>query len=167
MLSIIAAIDKNGLMGNGNNMPWHIPSELKYFKELTTNKTIVMGRKTYESLNGPLKNRKNIIVTSNKGFKSTNDYIVYNDLYSLLYDFRESKEDAFFIGGANIFEQMIDIVDSMYITEIDHSFEGDVYFPEINQNKWNKELIKKEFVEEKLVLQGGHVLLKYYKYTRK
>ena len=69
MLSIIAAIDKNGLMGNGNNMPWYIPSELKYFKELTTNKTIVMGRKTYESLNGPLKNRKNIIVTSNKGFK--------------------------------------------------------------------------------------------------
>lgn len=137
-ISIIAAIADNYAIGKSNNLPWHLPADLKHFKELTTGHTIVMGKRTFESLpNGPLANRKNIVLTSIMSEGVNEGYFEADSLEDAL-ELCENVDQVFIIGGATVYKQCIDKVDSMYITWVHSEFNADTYFPEINFEEWNE-----------------------------
>lgn len=136
MLSIIVAIAENNAIGNKGNLLTYLPNDLKWFKKNTTGKTIIMGRKTFESLpNGALPNRKNIVLTNNPDFKAEN-CLVFNDYLELLENL-DTNEDNLIIGGAEIYKLFFPLVDKLFITRIYADFEADVFFPEINFEDWN------------------------------
>ena len=144
MISLIAALDKNNVIGRENALPWYLPEDLKRFRKLTTGKTVLMGRKTFDSIikrNGkPLPNRKNVVVTRDQGFQAPEGVLVYNDLNKAISDLK--SEDLFIIGGGQIYAQTIDLADTLYITHVDMEAPGDVYFPVIDPQKWQR--IEKE-----------------------
>ncbi|MDF2606448.1 MAG: Dihydrofolate reductase [Bacillales bacterium] len=145
MISIIVAMDENGLIGKNNELPWYLPNDLKYFKRITTGNTILMGRKTFESIGKPLPNRKNVILTRNKKYSSDNITVI-NTVEEI--DKLENNGDLYIIGGAEIFEALIDITDKLYITKIYSTFDGDVFFPEIEWDKWEIDSVEKGLVDE-------------------
>lgn len=137
-ISIIAAVADNYAIGKSNNLPWHLPADLKHFKELTTGQTIVMGKRTFESLpSGPLPNRKNIVLTSIMSEGVNEGYFEADSLEDAL-ELCENVDHVFIIGGATVYKQCIDKVDSMYITWVHSEFNADTYFPEINFEEWNE-----------------------------
>lgn len=141
MLSIIVAIGRNNEIGKDNKLIWHLPEDLKRFKELTTGKTIIMGRKTFESLGRVLPNRKHIVLTHNKDYKYENDMVeVVCDLKEIE-KYVNSDEENFVIGGASIYKMLMPYTKRMYITRIDEKFDADAFFPKINENEW--EIVEK------------------------
>jgi dihydrofolate reductase len=143
MISIIAAVAKNNVIGNKNSLPWYIPEDLRRFKELTNGKTVVMGQKTFDSIvkriGKPLPNRKNVVLTRNTGHGLPQEIIVLNNIADI--NTLPDKE-IFIIGGGEIYRQTIDSADRLFITHIQKEVEGDVYFPHIDSNKWK--VIKEE-----------------------
>ncbi len=135
MISIIVAVAENNVIGKDNSLIWHLPRDLKHFKETTSGHYIIMGRKTFESNGKPLPNRTNVIITRDKNFKAEGCIVVHSFEDAL----KESKSDseAFIIGGGVIYEMAMPLTDRIYLTKIHHSFEGDTYFPEINMDEWN------------------------------
>jgi dihydrofolate reductase len=127
MITLIAACSKNRVIGNENKLIWNIPGDLKRFKELTTGHTVLMGRKTFESIGRPLPNRRNVILTRDKEFKAEG-CLVYSDLKEVLELF---GNDLFIIGGEQIYKQTIGYADFIELTLVHKEFEGDAYFPEI------------------------------------
>jgi dihydrofolate reductase len=145
MISIIVAMDENGLIGKNNELPWYLPNDLKYFKTITTGNTILMGRKTFESIGKPLPNRKNVILTRNKNYSADNITVI-NSIEEI--DRLENNGDLYIIGGAEIFEALLEITDKLYITKIYSKFDGDVFFPEIEWDKWEVDSVEKGIVDE-------------------
>ena len=138
MLSIIVAKAKNNIIGKDNALIWHLPEDLKRFKRLTTGHTIIMGRKTFESLGRVLPNRYHVILTNNTKWKVDNENVeVINDITKLS-TYIESDEESFVIGGGAIYKLLMPYCKKMYITEINTEFEGDVKFPEIDKNIWKE-----------------------------
>ena len=136
MLSIIVAVANNNVIGKDNKLIWHLPADLKRFKELTTGKTIIMGRKTFESLGRVLPNRKHIVLTRNKEWKYEDNQVkVITKLEELEREIKD-KEENFVIGGASIYKMLMPYTNKMYVTKIEEEFEGDTYFPEINEKEW-------------------------------
>jgi dihydrofolate reductase len=133
MINIIVATSKNRVIGNNNSLIWKLPADLKRFKQITTGSTVVMGRKTYESIGKPLPNRRNIIITRDTNYLVDNCEIV-NSLEEAL---MLCNNDCFIIGGGEIYKQSIDIADKIYLTLVQEDFEGDTYFPEIGK-EWTK-----------------------------
>lgn len=133
MIKIIVCTSENGVIGNANSLMWYLPVDLKRFKQITTGQTIVMGRKTYESIGKPLSKRKNIIITSNRDYKVKGCEVV-NSLEDAL---KLCNNDCFIIGGGEIYKQSINIADKIYLTLIHETFYGDVVFPEIG-DEWVK-----------------------------
>ncbi|WP_042473242.1 dihydrofolate reductase [Bacillus ndiopicus] len=127
MISLIVAHDKNRVIGYENKMPWHLPGELKYFKEMTMGKPIIMGRKTFESIGKALPGRRNIVITRNASYGAENIEVVTNldDALQLVKD----EPEIMIIGGEQIFKLALEVADRLYITEIDYAFKGDTYFP--------------------------------------
>ncbi|SDB90833.1 dihydrofolate reductase [Pelagirhabdus alkalitolerans] len=142
MISMIAAHDKNRLIGKDNWMPWNIPNDLGYFKAMTLNKTIVMGRKTFESFGQPLPNRKHLILTTRDDYEVEGCQI-FHDIDSVLDEIRSLDEEVFIIGGGEIYERFLPFADRLYITYIDEEFEGDTYFPEYDLSKYEITLKEK------------------------
>ncbi|MCI4648279.1 dihydrofolate reductase [Phaeodactylibacter sp.] len=138
-LSAIVAIDKNSVIGKDDDIPWHLPADLKYFKRRTLNHHIIMGRKTFESIGRPLPKRTNIIVTRNPFFVASN-CLVAGSLQEAIDLARNNGEDeAFIIGGGTIYEQAMPIIDRLYLTEVDTTVEGgEVFFPEVNAAIWSE-----------------------------
>ncbi|MFD1849485.1 dihydrofolate reductase [Oceanobacillus bengalensis] len=136
MISLLVAMDRNRVIGLKNDLPWYLPRDLKFFKEKTTGHTIIMGRKTFDSIGKALPNRKNIVITRNK--KDFPDGVeVINDIEAVIERNKMNPdEELFVIGGATIFEQIIDVSDRMYITWIDEEFAGDTYFPSFREEDW-------------------------------
>lgn len=135
-LSIIVAMSSNRVIGVNNTLPWHLSEDLKYFKALTTNHTIIMGRKTYESVGRPLPNRRNIVISRNVGVLYEGTEIVHS--IDEAFSISKNDNEVFVIGGSKIYEQVLGLVDHLYITEIKKSFLGDAYFPEIDKAKWTE-----------------------------
>lgn len=127
MISLIVAHDKNHVIGYENDMPWHLPGDLQYFKEMTMGKPIIMGRKTFESIGRPLPGRRNIVITRNESYAAQGIETVpsLDTALALVKDVPE----IMIIGGAQIFEQSLPLADKLYITLIDHEFKGDTFFP--------------------------------------
>jgi len=136
-LSIIAAMDQNQLIGKQEKIPWNLPADLKYFKKTTMGVPIIMGRKTFESIGSPLPGRRNIILTRNRDFTAEGCEVVHSKK-KILDEFLEKNEEAFIIGGAEIYKQFLAYSDKLYLTIIEHQFSGDTYFPEIDWEKWDK-----------------------------
>lgn len=137
MISLLVAMDRNQVIGLNNSMPWHLPKDLHYFKEKTSGHTIIMGRKTFESIGRLLPNRKHIVVTRNKEIAFPKEVEVIHDVQQINeLNRRNPSEELFVIGGGKIFEQVLPFAERMYITFIDETFEGDVYFPEFSKKKW-------------------------------
>ncbi len=149
MLSIIVAIAKNNAIGKDNKLIWHLPEDLKRFKELTTGKTIIMGRKTFESLGRVLPNRKHIVITRNKDLKIENEMVECITDTKELEQYINSKEELFVIGGATIYKMLMPYTKKMYITKIDDEFEADTYFPVIDEKEWKVENREKGKKDEK------------------
>ncbi len=132
-ISIIAAMDKNGLIGKGDSLPWNIPDDLKRFKELTMGKTLIMGSKTYNGLPSSLPGRK-ILVLDREERKDLFSAQSIDEALEILKD----EEEIFIAGGASVYEQFIPLASRMYLTEIDEEFEGDVYFPNYIKDEWKE-----------------------------
>ncbi|MEH6938568.1 dihydrofolate reductase [Bacillus sp. JJ664] len=146
MIAAIVAMSEGNVIGINNDLPWHLPQELKYFKQITTGHTIIMGRKTYESIGRPLPNRKNVVVTRQSDYEAKGVTVI-NNLQEYL---NEHKEEVLFvIGGAELFNMAFPYFDTLYITEIHHQFEGDTFFPEFNRNDWIIKSRSEEQIDEK------------------
>jgi len=129
MLSIIVAADRNNVIGKDNALIWHLPNDLRYFKEKTTGHAIIMGRRTFDSVGKPLPNRRNIIITRNADFKVDGCEVV-TSLEAAL-SLVNPDEENFIVGGEEIYRQALPLTDRVYLTRIDHEFEGDRHFPEL------------------------------------
>lgn len=143
-ISIIAAIDNNNAIGYKNRLLCHLPADLRHFKELTSGHTVIMGRKTFESLpNGTLPNRHNIVISHEKLHTNTNlsadgtSFIIKNSIYEAL-NCVKNDEKIFIIGGESIYNKTIDIADILYITKINAEFTADRFFPEIDMKIWQE-----------------------------
>ena len=133
-LSIIAAMDKNRVIGKDGNLPWHISSDLKNFKKITMGKPILMGRKTHESIGEVLPGRENIILTKKRNY-FVEGCIVKNNLDEVLSNFKKVSE-LIVMGGATLYEQTLDKAEKLYITEVRACIEGDIFFPEYDPDQW-------------------------------
>ena len=140
MISIIAAVAKNNVIGKRNALPWYLPEDLKRFKKLTTGHTVLMGRKTFESiiakLGKPLPNRKNAVITRDKNYQAPAGVVLFNDIAVALESLKD--EDVYVIGGGEIYKQTIDKANTLFITEVHAEHEGDVVFPSIDPSVWKK-----------------------------
>lgn len=128
MISLMVAHDPNRIIGKDNELPWHIPADLAYFKEHTIGKGIVMGRNTFESIGRPLPKRRNIVVTRNDDYQAEGVDVVHN-LQDAVKLAKEVHEEVMVIGGEQIFNSVLDEADRLYITLVHQAFEGDTYFP--------------------------------------
>lgn len=155
MIAIIAAFDRNRVIGNKGRIPWNIPGEQSRFRELTTGNAVIMGRRTYEEIGKPLPGRMNIIVSSTRQFTGENCYTAgsLSDAIALA-----GNRDIFISGGAALYKEALPLAEKMYITEIDAEFEGDTFFPDFCQDKYIKETVK---------TCSGEIPYTYVTYTRR
>lgn len=139
-ISIIAAMDRNRVIGRNNQMPWYLPADFKYFKRITLGKPIIMGRKTYDSIGHPLPGRRNIIISHNAHLQIPDCEVLPSLEKALkLFEYKNKNEDeVFIIGGASLFEQALPFANRLYFTFIDGDFAGDTYFPEWQQKDWQE-----------------------------
>lgn len=142
MITIIAAIGKNGELGKNNDLIWHLPNDLKRFKKITLGHHVIMGRKTFESLGKPLPNRKTIIITRNTDF-NVDDCTIVNSLEAAL-KAAATDPNPYILGGAEIYRQAINIADRLDLTLVDANFEADAFFPKIDASRW-KETSREDF----------------------
>ena len=133
-ISIIVAMSNNRVIGKDNKMPWHLSDDLKNFKKITTGKTIVMGRLTYDSIGKALPNRRNIVLSRN--LKDSN-VLIFSNLKEVLNSIKKNEE-IFIIGGENLYSQTINIANKLYLTTIDASIDGDKYFPDLDISSWKR-----------------------------
>lgn len=129
----VVAYSENRVIGDENQLPWHLPNDFKHFKELTLNQTVLMGRKTYESIGRPLPNRKMIVLTRNRDFQS--DYATGIHSLNALSSF---KEDLYVIGGAEIYKLILPSADIIYATEVKTKLTGDASFPNLPTTEWQE-----------------------------
>ena len=146
-ITLVAAIASNNVIGKENSLPWNIPEDLKRFKQMTSGHTILMGRKTFDSIGRPLPNRQNIVMTKDENFEQEGIKVI-NDFDEALELIKESNEDVFVIGGSKIYELFEPVANSLAITRILKEFEGDAFFPDINWELWHIEK-EENFFDEK------------------
>ena len=154
MIGLIVARSKNNVIGKNGEIPWKIKGEQKQFRELTTGNVVVMGRKSYEEIGHPLPNRKNIVVSKSKCFIGENLVTVGSLQEAITIS---NGENIFISGGYGLFKEALPLVDKMYITEIDKEYEADKFFPKVDYDKWDKEILCEHSYND---LNYKHVLYK-------
>lgn len=134
IISLIAAMDRNRLIGNKNKLPWHLPADFSHFKSTTMGKPVIMGRKTYESIGKPLPGRTNIVLSRDPGvsFEGVECVGSFEEAMALVPD----EEELMVIGGSTIYEMLLPQADRLYFTYVDAEFEGDAWFPEFDEDQW-------------------------------
>lgn len=140
-VAMMLAMDKNKLIGKDNGMPWHIPGEQAYFKEVTMGKPMIMGRKTFESIGRPLPGRANIVVTRNTQWTADGVVVVgsLNEAIDVAAQLAgDDVDEVMIIGGANLCREAMPITERVYLTYIDHAYEGDTYFDSFNFSDWQE-----------------------------
>lgn len=141
IISLIAALSKNRVIGKNNDLPWHLPDDMKYFMQTTKGHHVIMGRKNYESLPEkfrPLPNRVNIVVTHQRNFQAPQCQVVHSLEDALNHARKNGEQEVFIIGGAAIYQAAMPETQRMYLTEIEATLEGDTYFPEIRKSEWKE-----------------------------
>ena len=158
MISIIAAIGKNRELGLNGALIFHIKEDLQFFKEMTINHPVIMGRKTFESIGRPLPNRKNYVITHNP--ESLPDSVeLVSDLVEFLEEHQTDNEEIFVIGGSSVYELALPYAENIYLTEINATSKADTFFPKFNKSNYSRKVIKKG-KEDDLTYQFVH-----YKYN--
>ena len=137
MISLIVAMGKNREIGKENQLLWHLPKDLKHFKDLTSGHPIIMGRKTYESIGKPLPNRTNIVISRRNDWFEEGILIVGSIKEAVKFA-KKIDEEVFIIGGGNIYEQTIDLADKLEVTLVDAVLDADTFFPKIDEKIWQK-----------------------------
>lgn len=149
MLVIIAAIGKNNVIGLNNELPWKLSGDLKYFAKITTGKSVLMGKNTFQSiinrLGKPLPNRKNYVLSTT--LSTTHNVEIVTDLQKFITDHKD--EEVYVIGGAGVYKTTLSLVNKMYITEVDYAGPGDTFFPTFNTNDWKLTSEEKHSVDDK------------------
>jgi dihydrofolate reductase len=136
IISLVVAASENNVIGKDNKLLWHLPNDMKFFKNTTWGMPIIMGRKTFESLKKALPGRINIIITRQQGWKAEN-IIIAKDLNDALAKANETNcKEVFVIGGGEIFKQYIKVADKIYLTRVHTNIDGDTFFQEIDDSKW-------------------------------
>lgn len=159
MIAIVVAMAHNNAIGKDNQLLWHITEDLKFFKSLTQGGTVIMGRKTYESIGRPLPNRRNIVVS-----RSVNHLDDRVELYHSLEEAiaaASSDERVFIIGGGEIYRQSLSMADTLYITHVDYNYEADTFFPEVNYGEW--EVVERVDHERGIVFENPFSFITYKK----
>ncbi len=148
--ALIVAASSNNVIGKNNDLPWHLPKDLAYFKKVTTGSPILMGRKTYESIGFALPNRLNIVITRNPEYRCP-DAVVVDSLEAAIEHAKNNTnaEEIFIIGGATIFEQALSIVDKIYLNRVLADIDGDTFLPEIEWKNWQLVSTEKHGIDEK------------------
>jgi dihydrofolate reductase len=161
-LSIIVAMAQNRAIGKDNDLMWHLSSDLKRFKQLTTGHPVVMGRRTWESLpKRPLPGRRNIVLTQNPDFEAAGAEVVHsvNGLFEAL---KDRDDEVFVMGGASIYQLLLPFTNRLYVTQVYKDFDGDVYFPTIDMSEFN--LVK---LSEPMFDEASELDYAYEEYDRK
>ena len=136
-ITLIAAMDRNRVIGCGNQLPWRLPAEMAIFTSATTGKTVLMGRKTFESLRKPLTNRRNVIITRQSDFKAEGCEVVHS-VAEALERYGRMEDDLMIMGGAEIYKELLPFADAIILSEVDTEVEGgDAYFPEFDLDDWS------------------------------
>lgn len=151
--SLIVAMDKNHGIGKNNDLMWHLPKDMRFFKSTTENQVVIMGRKNYDSIPEkyrPLSNRQNVIITRNKAFKAIN-CLVFHTVDEALNHFVNDEREVFIIGGGEIYKIAMNLegLNKMYITNVDGVFNADTFFPSFDNTMWEKEKIMSQEFDEK------------------
>jgi dihydrofolate reductase len=137
MIASIFAMSENRVIGKDNKLPWHLPADLKFFKATTLHHPILMGRKTYESIGKPLPQRTSIIITRQPDYQVPGALVV-NSLSEGIKAGKAITDDIFIIGGAEILKEALPLIDTMYLTLIHATFDGDVFYPEYKEQEWQE-----------------------------
>lgn len=144
-ISAIVAMSENRVIGRNNQLPWHLPADLRHFKQITMGHPIVMGRKTYASIGRPLPGRRNIIISRNTNFQ-TQGCEVFNTIDDALLALKNA-EDIFVIGGAQLFEEFLPRIETLYLTVVHADISGDVFFPEMDSSQW-QEIVREDHLAD-------------------
>jgi len=142
IISAIVAVGHNNVIGSNNKIPWYLPADLKYFKKKTINHTLLMGRKTFQSIGRPLPKRTNIVITRDPFFTASGVLVVHSIEEGLELANQKGAQELFIIGGGQIYKESIPYWDKIYLTEVDIDIEGEVYFPDVDLSDW--ELLSSE-----------------------
>ncbi|WP_265855868.1 dihydrofolate reductase [Pedobacter sandarakinus] len=157
-LSIAVAVGENFAIGKNNQLLWHMPADLKFFKKTTTGHTVVMGRKTFDSVGRPLPNRRNIVITRAASLKIEGAEVV-NSLDEALEITKNEEKPVFIVGGAEIYRQALPLVNTLYLTTIHHTFDADTFFPEIDRTEWQVMSVEHHKADEKNIYDYTFELL--------
>lgn len=164
-LTAVVAMSENRVIGRQNQLPWHLPADLKHFKAITTGHPILMGRKTHESIGRPLPNRLNIVMTTDQTYTAPGCEVVHTLAQAIEVASQQSSNEIMVIGGATIYQQLMPAIERIYLTIVHAEVEGDVYFPALKQTEWQeKERLRHEADAEHayaysfcvLEKRGGH-----------
>ena len=142
IISMIAAVSANRVIGKSNDLPWNLPDDMKYFMQTTKTHHVIMGRKNYQSIPEkfrPLPNRVNIVITRQETFEAPGCIVMHSIADALAYAEKSGEKETFIIGGAEIYREGLPYANRLYITEIKSSIEGDTYFPEFNRQQWREQ----------------------------
>ena len=146
-VSLIVALDKNRVIGKANDIPWRIPNDWQYVKNITKGHPIILGRKNLESIGRALPDRRNIILTRDEEFTFDGCEIAYT--IEAVFELCKHEEEIFIFGGEQIYKFFLPYVETMYMTKIHHEFEGDTFFPEVNFDEWREVSIEKGITDDK------------------
>jgi dihydrofolate reductase len=147
VISIVVAISENNAIGKNNQLLWHLSADLKHFKEITSGHTIIMGRKTYDSIGKPLPNRRNIVISRNTDLILPGVEVVGSVHEALA--LCTSEKEVFMIGGAEIYKQSLPITQKIYLTTVHQTFEADAFFPDLKTTEWKETEKEQHQVDEK------------------
>ena len=141
VISLIAAVSKNGVIGKNNDLPWHLPDDMRYFMETTRGHHVILGRKNYDSLPKkyrPLPHRINIVVTHQKEFVAPECLVVHSVASALDIATKNGEREVFVIGGAEIYKEVFPLAQRLYLTEIHAEIDGDIFFPDFDKTAWKE-----------------------------
>lgn len=136
VISFIVATSENNVIGKNNKLPWHLPTDMKYFKNVTWAMPVIMGRKSFEALGEPLRGRTNIVVTRNKGWHATGVQTVPSIDQAITLAAQTDAKEIFITGGGEIFRAALPSADRIYLTRVHENFDGDAFFPELDEDEW-------------------------------
>ena len=166
MVKLIVAIASNRVIGKDNDLIWHLPTDMHFFTTTTIGHIVIMGRRNWNSIPDkyrPLKERLNVVVSRDPSFKDEG-CVAFNSIEEAINAYRDDPRDSYIIGGGQIYKYCLenDLVDEMYITRIKQAFDGDTYFPEFNENNWDKSMIMHHHVDDRNAYE-----FEVWKYTKK
>ncbi|MBU3182763.1 dihydrofolate reductase [Clostridium psychrophilum] len=160
MLTCIVAIGDNFAIGKNNNLLWHFSKDLKRFKQITTGNTIIMGRKTFESLPGILPGRHHVVITQNKGFVVNDERVTIINSKEALLDYLDDSKEYFVIGGGEIYKLLLPYCNKIHLTQVHKEYDAEVFFPILDYSKWNIKEEETGFIDDAKTTSFSFLTLK-------